>query len=55
MKHEPGRKGQSNPGRIHEGFLKYSDPTAWGRVICTLKCNAAYLARYQSMKIPVSF
>ena len=28
---------------------------AWGRVICMLKCNTVYLARYQSMKIPVSF
>ena len=28
---------------------------AWGRVIHTLKCNATYLARYRSMKIPVSF
>ena len=28
---------------------------AWERVICTLKCNTAYLARYRSMKIPVSF
>ena len=55
MKHEPGRKGQSNPRHIHEGFLKYSDLTAWGRVIHMLKCNTVYLARYQSMKIPVSF
>ena len=28
---------------------------AWGRVIHMLKCNTVYLARYQSMKIPVSF
>ena len=28
---------------------------AWGRVIRMLKCNTVYLARYQSMKIPVSF
>ena len=28
---------------------------AWGRIVRTLKCNTAYLARYQSMKIPVSF
>ena len=54
-KHEPGRKRQSNPRRIYEGFLKYSDLTAWGRVICMLKCNTVYLARYRSMKIPVSF
>ena len=27
---------------------------AWGRVICMLKCNTVYLARYRSMKIPVS-
>ena len=37
--HEPGGKGQSDSRHIHEGFLKYSDPTAWGRVICVLKCN----------------
>ena len=55
MKYEPGRKGQSYPRHVYEGFLKYSDPTAWGRVIRTLKCNTAYLARYRSMKIPVSF
>ena len=35
--------------------MKYSDLTAWGRVIRMLKCNTMYLARYQSMKIPVSF
>ena len=35
--------------------MKYSDPTAWGRVIRMLKCNTVYLARYRSMKIPVSF
>ena len=34
--------------------MKYSDPTAWGRVIRMLKCNTVYLARYRSMKIPVS-
>ena len=28
---------------------------AWGRVIRMLKCNTVYLARYRSMKIPVSF
>ena len=28
---------------------------AWGRVIRMLKCNTMYLARYRSMKIPVSF
>ena len=28
---------------------------AWGRVIRMLKCNTMYLARYQSMKIPISF
>ena len=28
---------------------------AWGRVICMLRRNTVYLARYQSMKIPVSF
>ena len=55
MKYEPGREGQSYPGYIYEGFLKYSDLTAWGRVIRMLKCNTMYLARYQSMKIPVSF
>ena len=55
MKHEPRGKGQSHPRCIHEGFLKYSDLTAWGRVIHILKCNTMYLARYQSMKIPVSF
>ena len=35
--------------------MKYSDLTAWGRVIRMLKCNTVYLARYRSMKIPVSF
>ena len=52
---DPRRKGQSYPGRIYEGFLKNSDSTAWGRVIRMLKCNTVYLARYRSMKIPVSF
>ena len=28
---------------------------AWGRAICMLKCNTVYLARYRSMRIPVSF
>ena len=28
---------------------------AWGRAIRMLKCNTVYLARYRSMKIPVSF
>ena len=55
QEHDPRRKGQGYPGRIHEGFLKYSDPTAWGRVIRMLKCNTVYLARYRSMKIPISF
>ena len=48
------QEGQSYPGSLHDGgFLKSSDPTAWGRVICTLKCNTVY--HYWSMKIPVSF
>ena len=55
QEHDPRREGQGYPGRIHEGFLKYSNLTAWGRVIRMLKCNTVYLARYQSMKIPVSF
>ena len=45
-KHEPGREGQGHPGRIYEGFLKNSDPMAWGRVIRVLKCNTVYLTRY---------
>ena len=28
---------------------------AWGRVIRMLKCNTMYLARYRSIKIPISF
>ena len=28
---------------------------AWGRAIHMLNCNTVYLARYQSMRIPVSF
>ena len=55
QEHDPRRKGQGYPGRIYEGFLKYSNLTAWGRVIHMLKCNTVYLAKYQSMKIPVSF
>src|SRR6202012_4036345 len=55
QEYDSRRKGQGYPGRLHEGFLKYSDPTAWGRVIHMLKCNTVYLARYRSMKIPVSF
>ena len=38
--------GQSDSRRVYEGFLKYSDPMAWGRVIRMLKCNTVYLARY---------
>ena len=44
--HEPRREGQGYPRCIYEGFLKYSDPMAWGRVIRMLKCNTMYLARY---------
>ena len=47
---------QSHPRSLHEGgFLKSSDPMAWGRAICTLKCNTVYITQYWSMKIPVSF
>ena len=35
--------------------MKSSDPTAWGRAICTLKCKTVYITHYRSMKIPVSF
>ena len=55
-RHGPRQKGQSHPRSLHEGgFLKSSDPTAWGRAIRTLKCNTVYITRYRSMKIPVSF
>ena len=54
--HGPRREGQGHPGSLYErGFLKSSDPMAWGRAIHMLKCNTLYITWYQSMKIPVSF
>ena len=47
---------QSHLRSLHEGgFLKSSNPMAWGRAICMLKCNTVYITHYRSMKIPVSF
>ena len=49
-------KGQDDPRGLYErGFCLSLTPTAWGRAICMLKCNTVYLARYRSMRIPISF
>ena len=56
MRNGRRRKGQDDSRGLHEGgFCLSSTPTAWGRAIHTLKCNTVYLARYRSMRIPVSF
>ena len=56
MRNGRRRKGQDDPRGLHEGgFCLSLTPTAWGRAIYMLKCNTVYLARYQSMRIPVSF